>query len=103
MRTILFDCDKCGQPFESNRYDNPEPFVTEGETNILLEVKITITNPAGTRSSTTQVKQVCRECLKELGLDFTFSDRSASDYPMPISLQDKFIDMLSELGVKFEE
>ena len=108
MKTTVFNCDKCGQAFEASDIDRPKPF----KSNVLLEVSIKIganikssyQRPTTVNARTTTVNaQICRKCLKNLGLDFSFDTEKEYEEPTYLSLQDKFINILSELGVKFEE
>ena len=104
MKTTVFNCDKCGQPFEAAG-DRPKPFITEGKTNILLDVQVNISKNLAWKSTdeVTITKQICQDCLKKVGLTFTDLPVKQQHTPNRESLEDKFIDILSELGVKFEE
>jgi hypothetical protein len=101
MKTTTFNCDKCGAIFPS---DGVNALVVED--NILCDVKLSI-NKLGEqyRTVTDSSKHMCRQCLETLGFNFYWSDNTnkKEDRPTYQSLEDKFVELLTELGVKFEE
>jgi len=104
MKTTVFNCDKCGQPFEADNGDRPLPFKTENTKKILLEVGITIGENIKSSYSPKGYcfKQICTDCLTKIGIEFETTSRSKTQ-PIQSSFKDKLIDILSELEVKFED
>ena len=102
MKTTIFFCDKCSQSFSSDGIDRPIPVINGDAKNVLLEVKVEIASKVD-REAQTISKQICRDCLKKLGLSFDTHHNIENSYPTQPSLEDKLIEILSELGVKFEE
>lgn len=99
----MYYCDNCNESFAVDSYNRTKP---NGE-NILTTVSIVISAVGQETSSysdkTKAEKHICRACLEKIGLVFDLSRQHKDDTPTHVSLQDKLMEVLSELGVKFEE
>lgn len=93
MKTTTYICDKCKK--------------SVGETE-LCGIDVSITSPQNSCSRRHSAhKDICKECLKSLGIIIDLpADKAAAseqDHKNQKSFEDKFCDMLSDLGVQFEE
>jgi hypothetical protein len=107
MKTTVFNCDKCGQPFDADYNSKPKVFTrSRDEQPIYLtqvEVKITEVDPYSHSETKRAVKHICTECLKNIGLEFGMIRGAQYKLPTVATLEDKIIDLLQNLNVKFEE
>lgn len=107
MKTTVFNCDKCGQPFEAEYNDKPKVFTrSRDEQPIYLtqvEVKITEVNPYSYSETKRAVKHICTECLKNIGLEYQMARGVQDKLPIVATIEDRIIDLLQNLNVKFEE
>lgn len=107
MKITVFNCDKCGQPFEAESNGKPKSFIRSRDEQLIyltqIEVKITEVDPYSYSETKRVVKQICTECLKYMGLEYPISRGIQDRLPIVATLEDRIIDLLQNLNVKFEE
>ena len=94
MKTTTYICDKCKQ--------------SKSETDIVaVDVSYKLTKPGNNYGHNTAAtkKDICKQCLDKLGLLTEWPKDDVDEFLKKNSktLEDKFIQMLEDLGVQFVE
>jgi hypothetical protein len=92
MKTTVYTCDKCKQS------KSLEDIVT-------IDISYQITRPNKSRYSARASKDICKTCLGGLGLltELPETDTEEALKKNDRTLESKFLDLLNDLGVLFEE
>lgn len=93
MKTTTYICDKCKKSV------GKEELIEINVSGILIDV------PNGYRNNQLISRDICKSCLREKGLLLEYSKETLENYTKKNikTLEDKFLEILEDLNVAFQE